>query len=171
MPAAKEDRRKFTQTRAAITAVLDAIKPQGLTLRELMQATNRSECTIHNVAPRMAREGECQVATDPGYKAGQRKRYFALGCDPVLPPPPPRKVVEPKPRAQKAMTVVAEKPARRSTFRPDQEVVRAPGFKLTRCPGFERVTDAKVKAEPYFSALAVGSYPASDTHLSKVYGG
>lgn len=171
-------RRHWTAARAAITKALEAAGPQGMLVNELADAINLSRPTVETVAPLMAREQQAQVLPDPCGRAINRKRYFAIGVDPVVVPQPrkerppakpkaPRVKAETKPRAQKALTVVGSKPPKRATFSASAEVTKAPGFRFVRCPGFERVTDAKVKAEPYFGAMPVGTYVATGSAIER----
>lgn len=79
-------------------------------------------------------------------KGHQAKRYFLTAFAPPLP--------------ELADVRSCGRPApRRPTFEAGQEVRTAPGFRFVRCPGYERVTDRHVVAEPFFSARRPGTYP------------
>ena len=168
--------RNWTAARAAITAALEAAGSKGLSTKEMIAAIGKSRALVEDVTPRLAREQLIQVVPDPGYRAVNRKRYFALGVNPVIVPEPPR--VRPpkskapkKPRKQRAVQAKAAKPSApvRGANMPGDAIIPK-GLKIQRAetpkPRFY------VESAPsIFGSLAVGSYLPSETHLSKVYGG
>lgn len=167
--------RNWTAARAAITSALEAAGQLGLSTKEMIAAIGKSRALVEEVTPRLARENLIQVLPDPGYRAVNRKRYFALGVEPVIVPEPPRekppKVKVKKPRKQRALTVAPAKPAAplRGAGAPGDAIIPK-GLKIQRAetpkPRFY------VESAPsIFGSMAVGSYLPSETHMSKVYGG
>lgn len=171
--------RLWTHARAAITKALGEAGERGMVVADLLDATGMSHQTVEIVCPLMVKDGTAQWLADPIGRASNRRRYFAPDVVAYVAPKPPKPekvkrekvAAELKPkksgRPQKALTISEPKGAKRAAFEPDQPVTRAPGFRFTRLPGFERVTDVQVKAEPYFSALAVGSYLSTGSAIER----
>lgn len=173
--ANRKQSRHWTESRAAITKALEEAGSAGLSTKQLIAAIGKSRALVEEVTPKMAAENLIQVLPDPGYRAVNRKRYFALGVVPVIVPEPPRekppKVKAWKPRKQRALTIKPPKPSEhpRGASAPGEAIIPK-GLKIQRAvtPKDRFHVD---QAPSIFGSLAVGSYLPSETHLSKVYGG
>lgn len=173
--ANRRESRHWTAGRAAIAKVLEEAGPKGLSSKEVIAAIGKSRALVEAVMPLLIAEHSIQALPDPGYRAPCRKRYFALGVEPVIVPEPPRekppKVKVKKPRKQRALKLAPAKPAapaRGASVPGDAIIPKGLQIQRAETPKPRFYVD---QAPSIFGSMAVGSYLPSETHMSKVYGG
>jgi hypothetical protein len=150
-----------------LLAVLSTM-PQGATCDELgpmlgmKRWRNGGSDNLSSLCSDCTRRGLLVWVHEPLGKANLRRRYFAIQFAPAVHGEASKRLPPPK----------KAKPVRQYT-KLDADAPVICNVKPIICPAGKdhRFTVEKTKVTPYFSAMAIGSYPPSDSVIARIHPG
>ena len=159
--------KKAQRYQAALLAAL-AGNPQGLYIEQLPLA-DRDFDAVTTRLKRLSQAGLVKWVHEPQPpKAWNRRRYYAAQFAPEVNGEASVKRTGTKGYTRKGRAL-SSKPARAYDRLDDRPVIC--NVAPTVCPSGRDHRFTVTNPTPYFSALAIGSYPPSDSWAAKVYGG